>query len=225
MTFLDLCRRLRMEAGLSGDGPTAIAGQVGINAKLIAWVRQGYQDILNLPRDWDFMWRQVSIDLPAHAVRVDLAGDYQLTDVGRIVTDTMRIGGARCRFEPDFSLLSEMLPGARLVWSRLPDRRIALAPATDTPVSMAFDYYRDSHDLISDADVPLMPAPYRMAIVWRALMHYAGHDSAPDLYATGERNYQQLLAQMDATQRQVLRRGGVSLDRIESLPATAYPLA
>ena len=47
-TFLELCKRLRAEAGLSGSGPSTVINQTGHYGNVVRWVQQAYSLILKL---------------------------------------------------------------------------------------------------------------------------------------------------------------------------------
>lgn len=214
MTFLELCQRVRLEAGLSGDGPSAIAGQTGINARLITWVRQAWQDIINR-REWDFLWHHFAITVPAGQGELDLAGFYGLADVGRIHTGSLSAEGQPLTWQPDYRAIIRQqtaAPGTPREWSRLPNGRIVLAPVPASAVSLAGEYFRNSQPLGNDASQPLLPAEYRMAIVWRAVMHYAAHDEAPAIWQNANQQYNDLITQLERTQREQLTRAAAPLD-------------
>ena len=40
MNFLELAKRTSKECGISGEGPSSVAGQSGMNAKVVNWVRK-----------------------------------------------------------------------------------------------------------------------------------------------------------------------------------------
>jgi hypothetical protein len=60
MTFLELCKRVRADAGISGDMATVL-NQQGMMAKLVNWVRQADLDIQRMHTSWAFMWRTAKI--------------------------------------------------------------------------------------------------------------------------------------------------------------------
>ncbi|MDC7704039.1 hypothetical protein [Vogesella indigofera] len=217
MTFLELCQRVRLEAGLSGDGPSAIAGQTGINARLITWVRQAYQDIINR-REWDFLWHSLAITVSAGRGELDLAGFYGLTDVGRIIADSVTADGKPVAWQPDYRAVIRRQQGepagVTTQWSRLPNGLLVIAPLPAAAMGVAAEYYRSTHALLNDASQPLLPVEYRMAIVWRAVMHYAAHDEAPALWQNANQQFSDIIMQLERTQREQLTRAQTPLDGI-----------
>ena len=58
MNFLELCQRVRQDAGVSGEGPTAVTGQSGILSRIVSWVKQANNEIQLKNKDWRFLWAQ-----------------------------------------------------------------------------------------------------------------------------------------------------------------------
>ncbi len=79
MTFLELCQRTHAEAGLAGSGPTSPLGQSGMNAKVVNWVRDAWNDIQQMHNDWNFLWKSSNVTL--------LAGSRSYTPVAAGVAD------------------------------------------------------------------------------------------------------------------------------------------
>ena len=55
MNFLDLAKRLRMEAGIAGTGPDTTVGQAGELGRIVTWIGEAYEDIQNKRNDWGFL--------------------------------------------------------------------------------------------------------------------------------------------------------------------------
>ena len=220
MTFIELCRAVHSEAGLSGDGPSAIAGQVGMNRKLIEWVRSAYQDII-LMRDWDWLWVKTYIDVSPGDGVLDLSGTFGLRDVGKIVTDSISVHADDGRvsavtFDTDFRKLVRLYGGAAaatpVVMTRWPDGGLQDFPAPDAFYELHFEYYRDRHELENDTAKPLIPEPFQQVIVWKALMRYASHDSATELLPHAQMMFAEVLQRLEQRQRQSVTRGVYPLD-------------
>lgn len=61
--FLQLCQKLRQEAGIAGNGPLTTVGQSGELGRLVDWIQQGYNDIQEKHEDWDFLRYDFSLPL------------------------------------------------------------------------------------------------------------------------------------------------------------------
>ena len=83
MNFLELVKRVHLEAGLAGDGASSVLNQVGMDGNVVNWVQAAYQDIL-LMRDWDFMWKRASLTIPSGTSNIKFS-DYGITNVGKLI--------------------------------------------------------------------------------------------------------------------------------------------
>ena len=55
LNFLQLCQKLRQEAGISGSGPLTTVNQTGELYRVVDWVQQSYNDIQEKHDDWNFL--------------------------------------------------------------------------------------------------------------------------------------------------------------------------
>jgi hypothetical protein len=62
------------------------------------------------------------------------------------------------------------------------DDAILCGAIPDDVYVISGDYYRVAPDLAVDADEPLIPERFQMAIVWLAVKSYAGYEEAGGLY-------------------------------------------
>jgi hypothetical protein len=80
-----------------------------------------------------------------------------------------------------------------------PDQSLNLGPPPNDQYTITGDYFVAPQEMVVDADVPLgLPTRFHMLIVYRAMLKYAGYESAPEVFerATQENAgmYSQLLA-------------------------------
>lgn len=200
-TFLELCKRLRAEAGLSGSGPSTVINQTGHYGNVVRWVQQAYSLILKL-YPWTFLWARETVDL------VDGQTDYgtfSLANLGRIWANSWvnltSSGYPRPTYVSwetlDTLALGSTVEGAPIHWTRYPDGDVVVYPTPDQAYSIRLEYQKDGHRLLVDSDSPLIPdTSLHDAIVYRALMLYGLYDANPDAYAHGERQFNQLLSLM-----------------------------
>ena len=59
-----------------------------------------------------------------------------------------------------------------------PSDRLRVYPAPDAAYAITGDAFKVPQVLTNDTDVPLMPSEYHMAIVWKALVDYAGFEES-----------------------------------------------
>ena len=55
MNNLQLCQRLRQEAGIAGNGPATTVDQPGELGRIVNWISQAYEDIQNNDLAWRFL--------------------------------------------------------------------------------------------------------------------------------------------------------------------------
>ena len=64
------------------------------------------------------------------------------------------------------------------------------------------EYYKTAQTMTANADTPLIPERFHMAIVWRALMLYGAWAAANEKYAHGQNEFQKLMFQLEYDQRE-----------------------
>ncbi len=65
MNFLQLCNRLRQNAGVSGSDLTSVTGQSGESLRVINWINESWMDLQAQRQDW--LWLRKSIAFPTVA--------------------------------------------------------------------------------------------------------------------------------------------------------------
>lgn len=221
-TFLALCQRLRQEAGISGTGPYSVLGQVGESKKVVDWIATAYQDIQNLHSEWDFLRTEVSFDTTAGLNNYTKA-TISVPEYGEWVSDSFRsyltASGVASeqfmnwcnwmRFRDTYVFGSNRtLQGFPRYLAQKPDKSLIMYPTPNDEYTINGEYFQRAHAMAADADEPLIPTEYRLVIVWRALMFYAGSYNAPELYAVGEAEYKRILRRLEHTNLQPIELGG-----------------
>jgi len=56
VTFLELCKTVRQELGISGNGPSNVSSTIYQEKLLIDWVKAADLLVQRLHPDWDFLW-------------------------------------------------------------------------------------------------------------------------------------------------------------------------
>lgn len=174
MTFLEICKSVRREAGQAGDGPTSVSNQQGIYAKVVDWVRLAYREIVDEHRDWSFLWSRSTFTF------LETKRDYTPAEIGladlkkvlRIKFDTTPIGETKMETYRD-RLEDRTDEGTPSTFTVLPNGNIAFTPMPLPGSTMKVEYYRTAPDLMVDGDVPLLPAEYHNAILWLAVVYCA----------------------------------------------------
>lgn len=210
MTFLELCKLLRAEAGISGEGPASVVNQTGINLKIVNWIRRAYQEVQNIHYDWAFLWAESSFTLQAgkrdYAPRTDLAlpdfnqweaqsfyGQGQNSTTRAIVYIPFEEFRIRDRVERS---------GEPLSYTILPNDTLRF---DSTPVQeelIRFEYYRAPFEMASNLDTPVWSSQFHDIILYKALMYYAADEEAPTIYQDAQINFNRRVTMFEWIERQ-----------------------
>lgn len=221
MTFLELCQRLRMEAGIAGTGPATVANQIGEAGRLVEWVKSAYQDIQDKDPHWQFLQKSATFNTisgqnsypPSIATRLadwkqDTLRCYEITQAGEWrlrqwpwdnFRDTRLYGSSASQTgrPQDFAID----PQQNLVLWPTPDIGF------DGGYTITGEYYQSAADFTVDADTPVFPR-YHLAIVYNALMRYAAYAGEPALYAQAQKEYGRLINKLELEYTPALMLGG-----------------
>ncbi|TDX29101.1 hypothetical protein DFO67_108145 [Modicisalibacter xianhensis] len=200
MTFLELCQRLRQEVGAAGAGPASVTGQHGEYARLIGWIQQAWLEIQNLRTDWRFAWAEGAITME------DGFRDYALPDdFASFIADTIYLDDAPLTLLPyrifrrHYRNASPSRP-RHITVTPGDVLRLAGALQIDAPPGegevLTFEYYRTPQALTANSDVPRMPEPYHMLIVYKAMVQYGLFENAPEVVQQGNSQMQPLLTEL-----------------------------
>jgi hypothetical protein len=198
VNWLDICRRVRKECGLSGTdtSPTSVIGQSGEMLAVVNWVGSAWLAIQSL-RKWDWLWEIAPLTLAADANTIAGTVSHE-----RYAKDSMMAGEReltylpwpqfRARFQAD-----EIVDGDPQHWTVRPDRTLVFDARPDAEMSLTVERYAAPAAMptTGDADTeePVMPADQHEAIVWRAVMFYAGFDEASALYQHAKTEYRRIM--------------------------------
>lgn len=224
MNLLSLCQRTAVECGVSGTLSTT-AGQIGSLQRVINWVGTSWEEIQTKHEDWD--WMESSILLGGGASFVSVAGQasYLLgtgagtvgvlsTNFGKWKKGTFRnyltaTGVSGEIFMDDISYASwrnsYMYGAMRTVQTRPvaiaigPNKSLCMGPPPAAGYTFNADYYTAPTAMVADTDTPTgLPNEHHMAIVWNAMMMYAGYEAASEVYQRGQKGYAAHLAQLES---------------------------
>lgn len=213
MNFLQLCQRVFQEGGISGS-ITSVTNQTGEAQRVVNWVNAAYQQILNdQSMNWNFQHSVSTIQLTPGI------GTYSFTDLGipagaQWDINSMRV--AKSSTLADETMLAPMrFPEFRDFWlfsaNRLVQSRplnctvnnqteLQLAPIPDQAYYLNFEWLLQLSSLVANTDVPAIPARFQLVIVWRALREYGLFEAAPEVIARAERNYKEVMLQLELDQ-------------------------
>lgn len=219
-TFLQLVQQLAKECGTTKDPATTITtvqsatGEVG---RLASWIQTAWRDIQSLHPDWQFLRSSVSFTttngqatytltqcglaantfgawvrdsfrnyLTATGQSSEIFMSYMPYDVWR---NAYQYGAMRTSYSQPFTVT--IAPGMSL----------GLGPVPLSGYTVIGDYYQAPVDLQLDADTPSLPSWHnKMLIVYKAMMSYGAFESAPEVYARGETEYNKLITRLENDQ-------------------------
>jgi hypothetical protein len=219
MTFLELCRALRREAGVAGSGPLTVVGQTGELARLVDWIKDAYVDVMDLRNDWDFLRNDFSLAL---TTSVQTYAKTTVSNLANWKVDSLRcyqdsIADERWMvYRPwtefrDLRLYSTIRTqtGRPQEFTIKPDKSLMVWPIPDNVGSYTVtgEYYRTAPELVNDSDEPAFDR-FQMVIVWNALMRYAAWVESPTAYARAQKEYNRLIMKLQKDETQEITLGG-----------------
>jgi len=203
MTYLELVRRLATEVGASGHIQT-VQGAEGEALRLANWIKEAWLELQLLRDTW--RWRVGEFELPVAAGQsvVDTS-PYQ--DFYRVLPDNVfgKYDSAASWLPlthvtfPDWQSLVRARPaqtGSPTYFTERPDLTVELFPIPDAAYSIRGLYVKKAQELVNDFDEPLMPPEYHMAIVYKAMMLYAGYEAAPEIFQMGAQGFNRVYKTM-----------------------------
>lgn len=230
MNYLALCRQAVQDCDVSGSGttPTTVVSQTGQLKLIVDWVKNAYIEIQNKHTDWRWMRRQFTfntvnndgiyeygdctdVDASAVITRFDRwwADDYEFPFT--IYAQAAGVAAERDLQYLPWSYFKRMyrrgtqVSGPPAHVSVDDANRLVLGPKPDGIYVVSGEFQRSAQILAADADIPEMPTQFHMLIVYRAMMKYAGFESAPEVYDTGNAQATMMIRQLEANQKPMPR--------------------
>jgi len=217
--FLELCQSVRQQAGLSGSGPSSVAAQIGMDAKIVDWVNAAWYDIQSLHPNWRWMWKNDgAINTVASQREYDLAGLG--FDINYIIRETPKrrpvgVPGSEMWMQwyeyDDFRqtfLFGPLRYGIPIATTVTPAGNMLLDPIPNDIYEVFFEYHKKPALLVANNDTPDIPEKFHRMIVYKALMYYAAHDDALGVYQAAEKEYNAWERRLEAEQLVSITIGG-----------------
>ena len=175
MTFIDLCRRVRQDSGMSGD-IASVTSQQGQLAKLVTWVQQAEYDIVSSRTDWNFMRGKAAAQLVAGKVEYLPAElDMQpFASVQAVYVDRQPLRQFEFDYLDDMHLKNGGAPvGVPRGFAVTPDNKILFDNQPTQAMPVAIRYCKAAVRLTSNNQISPIPAAHTEVIIQAALMNYA----------------------------------------------------
>ena len=217
-TFLQLCKDVRQEAGIQGEGPVSVVGRKGIEKRLVDWVKNAWLDIQRLRNDWLFLQTDFSFDTVAGVSKYSLASTTGLTGLSAIYPDLVTAyllsdGKAkeyRLSYVDDYNVwrsryeVGEASQGKPSAFCLSPDNALLINPP-DGIYRISGTGRRVTQILANNDDVILLDDEYIAAIKWKAIAKFATDQEAESLRFHAVDNYKDILIRMEMEQLPQIR--------------------
>lgn len=221
MNFLQMCQRVFTEGGVSGQ-IGSVQNQTGEAGRIVGWVASAYREILNdQGSTWKFLRKTAVVQLTSGKNTYSF-DDLNLAEGVQWDTREMRVA-----INPDMSdetFLEHrdyssfrnywLFSSRRSVRSRPldasvnDDTELVLAPIPASDYWLSLQYQIAPADLTQNDDIPVIPARFHMAIVWRALRHYGMFEAAPEVVSRADTGYKETMLQLEIDQTPEVCVGG-----------------
>lgn len=192
MDYLEICQKTRQRAGMAGAGPSSVSGQSGEMARVVDWVRQAWLDMQATRTDWQPLWRELEVTVPAGDTIVSMPPALSHLLGERLSVDGRSLSFFQWRDMPR-QTVEAMAPVAATM---RPDGRLQVYPASPNDVVIRGEYYERPQVLVSDSDEPWLPEHLQDGIIHQAIVYYGIYEDAPELYQTAQAKAQQYLQRM-----------------------------
>lgn len=221
MNFLQICQRVFVEGGLSGQ-ISSTQNQSGEALRVVGWVADAYRRLIN---DQGLNWNFVRPEFIAPLVQGQ--GTYTFDGLGLprgVQWDTRSMRVATRPDMADETFLAHMdyrvfrnfwefssrrdQTGRPLNATVDADTSLRIAPIPDGEYYIAGQALIDPNALIESVDVPVIPERFHMILVWDALRSYGMFEAAPEVVARADNNLKVILQQLYVDQTPEVTVGG-----------------
>lgn len=200
MNFLQLAQQLRQETGTQGTGPASVTEQAGEYKRLVDWVNLAYIEICNKWLDWKFLWAETTVQL------VGTTRDYAWPAGAAIVNEDSFFIGDRKLSPIPFEVYRVNRPefdgqtGEPDAFTIQPNGMLRFFPTPAVNAVVHLEMQRFGQRMAANTDMPLIPANYLDAVMWRGKMFWAEHEEAAEQYQSALTNFNQAMQRLEAAQ-------------------------
>lgn len=225
MNFLSLSTRLMQECGVSGTMSTTV-NQTGEFLRITSWINQAWNELQTRHDDWEFLRSSALLGAGCSFATVSGTSYYTLGaaapgtvgvaasvfgkwDMNSFRCNTTTVGYADETYLDPISYdewrNSYMYGAMRTVTTRpvviakAPTQGLCLGPPPNALYTVTGDYFTQPTQMAADIDVPTgLPTQFHLAIVYNAMMKYAGYEAASEVYQRGEDGYRRMMIELEA---------------------------
>lgn len=214
MNFLELAKMAARESGtVSGDLPVSVSGQTGRLDKIVRWTAEAWNRIQVHRTDW--LWMRDDFEgVTANGIVAYTGASWNAPRLVKWHTgyDAISAYPAGHPNEEGF-LIPVPWEYFRRQWGRAepqfgrpreysisPRNELCLGPVPDGEYVIRGEYQKGPQILAANTDVPELPLRFHSVIGWYALILLAEHDEAGLHIATAQRNFRELMGDLQRDQ-------------------------
>ena len=189
MTYLEICKSVRILAGAQGSGPTSVEdGDLGgYEVNLVHFVDTAYIDIQSSRDNFKFMRDDAQWGLVISQDVYDTA--FIPDDIKKVDNIRIRKSNGKWKYlieldydSAEFTFINEDTDGEPNYFSRVPGSgNIKLYPPPSEALLVNIEYYRKPETLELNEDIPKLPEEFHLAIVYKAADRFAAFLGSPEI--------------------------------------------
>lgn len=226
LTFLELCQRLQLECGTSGNLMSTTVGASGEALRLVTWVSSACLEIQEQHKDYEFLRASKTFvsdttkdfyTVANIGITAGTFGAWARNSFRNYLTSAGINGEIYMPYIPYEQWRDQYFIGAiratrsqPIVMSINPQKSIVLGPIAATGYTIVGDYYISQQALVSDSDTLSsvivtaggnllqsgMPHVFSLGIIGYAMMSYGSFENAAEVYNRGEAWYNKLIRRL-----------------------------
>lgn len=198
-TYIELCVDLHLEAGMAGNAPSSVIGQVGDNKRVAYWIKRAWQDIQISRNDWLFLRQDFELQLEPNKIEygkaelivsnVPNASRFKTFDYLHL-TCYQAQSGINSEYEMhyfdypsfrDYFMRGETISATPNNFSVNDKGNIVLDCYPSQTTIMRGTFYKKPQVLTENLDIPDMPDDYHHLITLTAFIKYGYFESASEV--------------------------------------------
>ena len=200
MNFLALCKRVRQDSGVTGEGPAAVTSQTGILARIVNWTKRANNEVQLANPSWTFLRKSKSVsfvigqsDYTPTALTLDPVGSItdiyvegnkiEVVDYSDWLDDIAKFEDASNQAAPTHVTLDD-------------SGNLKFYPTPSEAFTLSVVYQRKPVQLTANTDTPIFDEAFHEIIVARALMFYADYEEDNYRYQRASLEYEHWLSLM-----------------------------
>jgi len=202
MTYLEMCQKVIRDLGMKNTLST-VAGQSGMNQKIVDWIADADEDIQSIWFDWDFLFNshsdttiigQLEYTAPSGLGTWDedsfylnyTSDDYiHLQPMSYSSWRSTHRQGTQTNDEPSHFIIAQ-------------NKNIYLQPKPDAAYALTANYWKTPTRMSVNTSTSLIPSRFQRIILARAKIYWAEHEEFPAVLELATTEYRELLARLEA---------------------------